>query len=217
MDRLLATLRALRAPDGCPWDREQTHESLRPHLLEEAAEAVDALGGGHDADIVEELGDVLMHVAFHAVIAEEEGRWDYGEIERVLVEKLVRRHPHVFGDDEAADAAAVEATWARVKAEERGEDAADDPAARVPRSLPALERAAALAKALDWSPPDEALRRAADGADDRDTLADALLALAVRTAKGGDAPEVLLRDALARRVEDRRAARRRDVPGASPP
>jgi len=217
MDRLLATLRALRAPDGCPWDREQTHESLRPHLLEEAAEAVDALGEGDDAHVVEELGDVLMHVGFHAVIAEEDGRWDYGEIERLLVEKLVRRHPHVFGDDEAADAAEVEATWARVKAEERGADAPADPAARVPRSLPALERAAALAKALDWSPPDGALRRAADGADDRDTLADALLALAVRAAKGGDAPEVLLRDALARRVEERRAAASHDRSGASPP
>lgn len=217
MDRLLATLRALRAPDGCPWDREQTHESLRPHLLEEAAEAVDALGEGDDAHVVEELGDVLMHVGFHAVIAEEGGRWDYGEIERLLVEKLVRRHPHVFGDDEAADAAAVEATWARVKAEERGADAPADPAARVPRSLPALERAAALAKALDWSPPDGALRRAADGADDRDTLADALLALAVRVAQGGEAPEVVLRDALARRVEARRAAARRDGSEAPPP
>jgi XTP/dITP diphosphohydrolase len=217
MDRLLATLRALRAPGGCPWDREQTHESLRPHLLEEAAEAVDALGEGDDAHVVEELGDVLMHVGFHAVIAEEDGRWDYEAVERLLVEKLVRRHPHVFGDDEAADAAAVEATWARVKAEERGVDAADDPAARVPRSLPALERAAALAKALDWSPPDDALRRAADGADDRDTLADALLALAARAAAGGDAPEVLLRDALTRRVAARRSAGPRDASGAPPP
>src|SRR6056297_2168945 len=103
MDRLLDTLRALRAPDGCPWDREQTHESLRPHLLEEAAEAVDALGGGHQAHIVEELGDVLLHVAFHAVIAEEDGRWDFTAIEATLVEKLVRRHPHVFGDASAAD------------------------------------------------------------------------------------------------------------------
>jgi XTP/dITP diphosphohydrolase len=217
MDRLLATLRALRAPDGCPWDREQTHESLRPHLLEEAAEAVDALGEGDDAHVVEELGDVLMHVAFHAVIAEEDGRWHYGDVERTLVEKLVRRHPHVFGDDEAADAAAVEATWARVKAEERGADGPADPAARVPRSLPALERAVALARALDWSPPDDALGRAADGADDRDTLADALLALALRAAKGGDAPEVLLRDALARRVAGRPAAGRSAGSGAPLP
>jgi XTP/dITP diphosphohydrolase len=223
MDRLLATLRALRAPDGCPWDREQTHESLRPHLLEEAAEAVDALAAGRAEEVVEELGDVLMQVAFHAVIAEEAGRWGYDDVERVLVEKLVRRHPHVFGDDEAADAAAVEATWARVKAQERGGGDPDDPAETVPRSLPALERAAALAKALAWAPPEPALRRAADGGDDDETLADALLALAVRAARGGRSPEVLLRDAVARRLAARQvatddeAATSADAAGATPP
>jgi XTP/dITP diphosphohydrolase len=217
MDRLLATLRALRAPDGCPWDREQTHESLRPHLLEEAAEAVDALAEGRDAEVVEELGDVLMQIAFHAVIAEEAGRWGYDDVERVLVEKLVRRHPHVFGDDEAVDAAAVEATWARVKAQERGDDDPTDPAEAVPRSLPALERAAALAKALAWAPPEAALRRAAEGDDADATLADALLALAARAARGGRSPEVLLRDALARRLAAREAGPGDDAAGGAPP
>jgi XTP/dITP diphosphohydrolase len=217
MDRLLATLRALRAPDGCPWDREQTHESLRPHLLEEAAEAVDALAAGHDAEVVEELGDVLMQVAFHAVIAEEAGRWAYADVERTLVEKLVRRHPHVFGDDEARDAAAVEATWARVKARERGGDGRRDPAETVPRSLPALERAGALAKALAWAPSEEPLRRAAAGDDADDTLADALLALAARAARGGRSPEVLLRDALARRLAARGAGAADDAAGAASP
>lgn len=203
MERLLATLRALRAPDGCPWDREQTHESLRPHLLEEAAEAVDALAGGVDSEIVEELGDVALHVGFHAVIAEEEGRWSYSDIERALVEKLVRRHPHVFGDERAADAAAVEATWARVKASERG-STTPDPAERVPRGLPALARAAALAEALDWSEPEGALQRVAATDDDRsDVLADALLALVVRAVRAGHAPELLLRDALASRLAAR--------------
>jgi len=203
MERLLATLRALRAPDGCPWDREQTHESLRPHLLEEAAEAVDALAGGVDAEIVEELGDVLLHVGFHGVIAEEEGRWSYPDIERALVEKLVRRHPHVFGDERAADAAEVEATWARVKAAERGA-ATPDPAERVPRGLPALARAAALAEALAWPAPEGALERAAAANDDRpEVLADALLALAIRAARAGHAPELLLRDALASRLAAR--------------
>lgn len=203
MERLLATLRALRAPDGCPWDREQTHESLRPHLLEEAAEAVDALAGGVDDEIVEELGDVLLHVGFHAVIAEEDGRWSYPDIERTLVEKLVRRHPHVFGDERAADAAEVEATWARVKASERG-PATSDPADRVPRGLPALARAAALAGALDWSEPEDALARAAATDDDRpEVLADALLALAIRADRAGHAPELLLRDVLASRLAGR--------------
>ncbi len=199
MDRLLATLRALRAPEGCPWDREQTHESLRPQLLEEAAEAVDALAGGRDAEVVEELGDVLLHVAFHAVIAEEEGRWDFPAVERTLVEKLVRRHPHVFGNARARDAAEVEATWARVKAEERGGRPLD-PAERVPRSLPALARAEAAAEALDWDEPAGALRRVADGDAAPEALADALLALAVRAARQGHAPELLLRDAVAGRL-----------------
>ncbi len=214
MERLLATLRALRAPDGCPWDREQTHESLRPHLLEEAAEAVDALAGGVDAEIVEELGDVALHVGFHAVIAEEDGRWSYADIERALVEKLVRRHPHVFGDERASDAAEVEATWARVKASERGA-ATPDAAERVPRGLPALARAAALAEALDWSEPEGALQHAAAADDDRtEVLADALLALAIRAVRAGHAPELLLRDALASRL----AARAKGVaePGAEP-
>ncbi|MDZ7707990.1 MAG: MazG nucleotide pyrophosphohydrolase domain-containing protein [Trueperaceae bacterium] len=202
MERLLATLRALRAPDGCPWDREQTHESLRPHLLEEAAEAVDALAGGVEADMVEELGDVLLHVGFHAVIAEEDGRWAYPDIERALVEKLVRRHPHVFGDERAEDAAEVEATWARVKASERGTETRD-PAGRVPRGLPALARAAALAEALGWSEPEGALQRLSDGHDsddDAEILADAMLALAIRAARAGRSPELLLRDALASRL-----------------
>lgn len=218
MNRLLDTLRALRAPDGCPWDREQTHESLRPHLLEEAAEAVDALGTGEDAQVVEELGDVLLHVGFHAVIAEEDGRWDFSEIERVLVEKLIRRHPHVFGDDRAEDARDVEATWARVKAEERGGEPVD-PVARVPASLPALARAAAVARALDAKAGNDQAGRDAQagragqaGHDaqagetaDRDELAEALWRLAARAARAGHDPEVLLRDRVAAEVRAVRA------------
>lgn len=199
MDRLLETLRALRAPDGCPWDREQTHESLRPHLLEEAAEAVDALAAGDDGAMVEELGDVLLHIAFHAVIAEEAGRWEFADVERTLNDKLIRRHPHVFGDEDATDAAAVEATWARIKAEERG-GRPPDPAEAVPRSLPALARAAEAARALRWREPEGALRRAAAGDDDADVLAEALLALAMRAADAGHPPELLLRDAVAARL-----------------
>ncbi len=192
MNRLLDTLRALRGPDGCPWDRAQTHESLRPHLIEEAAEAVDALASGVDADVVEELGDVLLHVGFHAVIAEGDGRWSYADVERVLVEKLVRRHPHVFGDATADDPAAVEATWARVKAEERGDDTAH-PALRVPRALPALARAAALGRALGAS---DATAGEDEGTppDDPAVLADALWSLALRAGRAGLDPETLLRD-----------------------
>ncbi len=213
MERLLEVLRALRAPDGCPWDRAQTHESLRPQLLEEAAEAVDALGSGDDDAIVEELGDVLLHVGFHAVLGEERGRFDAGTLEDALVAKLVRRHPHVFGDERAEDAADVEATWARVKAEERG-DAPRDPADGVPVHLPALARGAGLADALAWAPNDAALARAAEGADDDATLADALLALAIRAQRRGVDPEVLLRDALRVRLAGRADAMATDPHGA---
>lgn len=199
MDRLLDTLRALRAPDGCPWDREQTHQTLRPHLLEEAAEAVDALAGGRDAEVVDELGDVLLHVAFHAVIAEEAGRWDYAAVERAITEKLVRRHPHVFSDAVAEDAAAVEATWAAVKAAERGDGPDDHPATRVPRSLPALSRAGRLATALGWH--DEPAEAGGDPLD-AEGYADALLALAAAAARDGHDPELLLRDAVEARLRD---------------
>lgn len=208
MERLLATLRALRAPDGCPWDREQTHDSLRPHLLEEAAEAVDALASGHDPHVVEELGDVLLQVAFHAVIAEEEGRFDYGDVEDAIEGKLIRRHPHVFGDESAADAAAVEATWARVKAAERAEGGggAAAPGAGVPRSLPALARAAALGDELGWRADDASLARIAGraanegGKPTREAFGEALLTLALLTSRAGFDPELLLRDTLEARL-----------------
>lgn len=217
MDRLLDTLRALRAPDGCPWDRQQTHDSLRPYLLEEAAEAVDALASGHDPSTVEELGDVLLQVAFHAVIAEEEGRYAYRDIEAAISEKLVRRHPHVFGDEEASDAAAVEVTWARVKETERTHRGAAEapPAEGVPRSLPALARTAALGRALGWRARagggGAALRAVGAAAGEAgagaapvetDTLGDALLALALLVREAGHDPELLLRDRLAARLAE---------------
>lgn len=138
MQDLLHTLRRLRAPDGCPWDREQTHESLRPYLLEEAAEAVDAVAEG-PAALCGELGDVLLQVAFHAVIAQEAGTFTYSDVERGIVEKLVRRHPHVFGTVQVSGSDEVAANWEAIKAAERGgrpRRAAD----RVPAALGALAR-----------------------------------------------------------------------------
>ncbi|UBV43144.1 MazG family protein [Deinococcus taeanensis] len=141
MQDLLSIMRRLRAPGGCPWDQEQTHESLRPYLLEEAAEAADAVSRPDRAELADELGDVLLQVAFHSVIAEEEGTFSYTDVEGAIVRKLVRRHPHVFGDVTVGGSADVVRNWQAIKAAERGgrtRRAVD----RVPAGLGALTREA---------------------------------------------------------------------------
>lgn len=199
MQKLLQTMRRLRAPDGCPWDREQTHESLRPYLLEEAAEAADALHTANPAEMADELGDVLLQVAFHAVIAEEAGTFSYEDIERAIVGKLERRHPHVFGEVKVENAAQVVANWQAIKATERGERA---PADKVPRSLPALMRASELGRKLEWpggsaKEVDAALHMTGDAAEHVGRL---LLAVTDYARALGVNPELALRDAADARV-----------------
>ncbi|HZP95047.1 MAG TPA: MazG family protein [Candidatus Limnocylindria bacterium] len=128
----------LRAPDGCPWDREQTHASLRPHLLEEAYEALEALDSGDLDRLRDELGDLLLQIALHAQIAYEEGAFDISDVARRLGEKLVRRHPHVFAD--TGISGDLLAQWERIKREEReaGGQKDDSILSGVPRELPAL-------------------------------------------------------------------------------
>ena len=158
----------LREPDGCPWDREQTHASLRNHLLEEAYEVYDALEGGATPELAGELGDLLLQVVLHAQLAAEQGVFDLTDVWTALASKIVRRHPHVFGDAEAATASDVNRQWERIKAGERAEAAEaaagngtdGEPAPKsaldgISRSLPALaasqemqERAANLG--YDW-------------------------------------------------------------------
>jgi uncharacterized protein YabN with tetrapyrrole methylase and pyrophosphatase domain len=124
----------LRLPDGCPWDREQTHESLRKHLLEEAYEVYDALGRGASPDLADELGDLLLQVVLHAQLAAEAGIFDLADVQAGLATKIVRRHPHVFGDAEARTAADVTRQWETIKATERA-DAARTAAARTPADV----------------------------------------------------------------------------------
>src|SRR5260370_38528881 len=127
--------RRLRAPDGCPWDREQTHESLRPYLLEEAHELLEVIDRGlDDGKLREELGDVLFQVAMHAAIAEQEGRFDAARVSEAAAAKMVSRHPHVFGDEQVADAAEGLRLWERRKAAEaaRAGRAYETPVDRVP-------------------------------------------------------------------------------------
>jgi MazG family protein len=144
--RLIAVVDRLRDPDGCPWDRKQTLETVVPHLVEEAHELVEAVEARDDAHALEEAGDVLMGIVLLARIAEQEGRFDLSAIADGVAAKLVRRHSHVFGDVVAGDAAAAVANWEAVKRAEREGKAEDASAlAGVPVALPALQRAARLA------------------------------------------------------------------------
>jgi tetrapyrrole methylase family protein/MazG family protein len=133
----------LRLPDGCPWDREQTHETLRNHLLEEAYEVYDALGSGATPALAEELGDLLLQVVLHAQLAAEEGVFDLTDVNAAIASKIVRRHPHVFGDAEVRTSSDVNRQWERIKADERaggdgGTEATNGALDGVSRILPAL-------------------------------------------------------------------------------
>ena len=132
----------LRAPGGCPWDREQTHESLKRNLLEEAHEALEAIDGGDPEVLTEELGDLLVQIAFHADIAREAGTFEMGDVVERINRKLIRRHPHVFADEKVSDAREVERNWERIKAEERAASGnRKSPVDGIPASLPALAAA----------------------------------------------------------------------------
>ncbi|MBV9222306.1 MAG: nucleoside triphosphate pyrophosphohydrolase [Methylobacteriaceae bacterium] len=154
LSRLLEIMAALRHPQtGCPWDIEQTFASIAPYTIEEAYEVADAIGRGDLVDLKEELGDLLLQVVFHARLAQELGAFDFGDVVEAITSKLVRRHPHVFGDARALSADAVRALWGKIKADEgterRRHRQMQDPVqssalAGIPAALPALSRAAKL-------------------------------------------------------------------------
>lgn len=219
--RLIDIMHRLRAPGGCPWDREQTPESLRPYLLEETYEVLDALATGDDASICDELGDLLLQVVFHAELAAESTRFSIADVATAISDKLVRRHPHVFADVVVADSAEVLRNWQQIKAQERGDQPAQ-PLARleaVSRSLPALARAdeigrKAAAIGFDWRTVDGVRAKVVeelaevDGAlttNDAGALhqeiGDLLLAVASLGRHVGVSPELALRDATERFLE----------------
>ena len=152
----------LRDPEnGCPWDLQQTHETLRPSLIEESAEVLDAIESGDLANLREELGDLLLQVVFHAQLARENGDFDINDVVQTINEKLVRRHPHIFGDVKADDAATVKANWDAIKAREKAErgEIQTSILGEVPTELPALASALKISKraakvGFEW--PDEA-------------------------------------------------------------
>jgi len=158
-DQLLAIMRRLRAPGGCPWDAEQTHESLTRYLLEETYEVIEAIDEKSSQHLKEELGDLLLQPVFHAAIAEEAGEFTMDDVISTLCEKLIRRHPHVFGDLDIKDSNAQIENWERIKKQEKGTERISA-LSGVPSCLPALLRAHKVSEkaarvGFDWEHSDQ--------------------------------------------------------------
>ena len=219
IERLLSIMERLRGPQGCPWDREQTLKTLRPYVLEETYEVLEAIDAGDPREHCAELGDLLLQIVFQAQLMKEEGRFEFADVADAISNKLVSRHPHVFGDAIAKDADAVLRQWAALKREENlkkggGESVLEG----VPREMPALARADRLTEkasriGFDW--PNVAGARAklseeigeldeAIASGNREEieheLGDALFALANVSRKLGMPPEEALRGTLRRFV-----------------
>ena len=161
-DDLVTVMQRLRAPNGCPWDREQTHASLKKDLIEECYELNDAIDEQDDAHIIEELGDVLMLVVFHSVIADEQGRFNEADVADGVIKKLIYRHPHVFGSDVLKSADEVLVKWDELKRKEKQQKSYKDVLCSVPKGFPALMRSQKIQKkagkvGFDWNRAEDAL------------------------------------------------------------
>jgi tetrapyrrole methylase family protein/MazG family protein len=143
---LIAIMRLLRSGDGCPWDREQTHGSIRMNVIEEAYEVAEAIDASDDAVLNEELGDLLLQIVFHAQMGSEAGSFDFNSVCDVICKKLVYRHPHVFGSLEVSGTSEVLRNWEELKSKSKGEDKASDSLENVPKLLPALMRGEKVGK-----------------------------------------------------------------------
>jgi len=144
LDPLVEVMDRLLAPGGCPWDREQTHESLRPYVVEEAYEVVGAIDSGDPAKLEDELGDLLLQVVFHAALARREARFDVNDVIGTITAKLLRRHPHVFGESQAGTPEAVLRQWEDIKRQEAGAGGREATTPRLEAHLPALMQAQKL-------------------------------------------------------------------------
>jgi nucleoside triphosphate diphosphatase len=173
--RLLEIMAALRTPKtGCPWDLEQNFATIAPYTLEEAYEVADAIARNDLTDLKEELGDLLLQVVFHARMAQEQHAFEFGDVVQAITEKLIRRHPHVFGDEHSHTPQAVEGLWDRIKAQEkaaRNGGQSEGALAGVPVGLPALTRALKLQQkaskvGFDWNDPRAVLRKIREEADE---------------------------------------------------
>jgi uncharacterized protein YabN with tetrapyrrole methylase and pyrophosphatase domain len=208
IDDLLAVMARLRGPDGCPWDREQDHRTLRQHALEEVYELIDAIEAGDDHELAEELGDLLLQVVFHCQLGRERGAFDFDRVARLITDKLIRRHPHVFGGVKVRDVDQVWANWEKIKhAEKQGTHRERTSALDgIPRHLPALLRAEKLVKKARRA---KLLPAARAGRRSRAQLARRLFALAAEAqARGWSAEELLRREVNRAEKQLRRRERR---------
>ena len=210
---LVRVMARLRGPGGCPWDREQTHRSLARHLLEETHEVLEAIDADDRERLREELGDVLLQVAFHSQMAADDGAWDVDDVAQGIVEKLIRRHPHVFGGVEVSGADEVLVNWERIKVEEKGERSIEDD---IPPTLPALARASKVQRratgfGFDWRTEEGALAKLREEVGEleeartpeeaEEELGDVLFAAAAVARKLGVDPESALRRTTTRFAE----------------
>jgi tetrapyrrole methylase family protein/MazG family protein len=210
-EELVRIMSVLRAPDGCPWDREQTHMSLRKHLVEEAYEAVAAIEAGDDSEMRDELGDILLQVVFHAQIAEEEGRFDIDDVADAIVTKLLRRHPHIFGDAVAETPDAVMANWDEIKRHEKPEKTLLE---GIAPTLPALTYAEKISRravsvGFEWETVEDVWAKVHEEIDElkaeapgspgaEDELGDVLFSMVNVGRKMGIDPEQALRSTCAK-------------------
>jgi uncharacterized protein YabN with tetrapyrrole methylase and pyrophosphatase domain len=214
---LLKVMARLRSPTGCPWDREQSHMTLRRHAIEEVYELIDAIEARDDAEMAEELGDLLLQVVFHCQLASERGAFDFEKVTRHLVDKLIRRHPHVFGKVKVKDVDEVWANWEKIKkAEKHGTKHARHSALDgVPKHLPSLLRAEKLVKKARKA------RLIVDGKkparkSSKSALATELFELAAFAQTQGWSAEELLTDEIERRSQQLRKTERAASTPVSP-
>ncbi len=220
VEKLVAVMARLRGPDGCPWDREQTLKTLRPYLLEETYEVLEAIDVGDPREHCEELGDLLLQIVFQSQLAQEEGKFELADVADAIASKLVSRHPHVFGDASVKDAEGVLRQWAALKKKEKeARGGGKSVLEGVPREMPSLARAERLTEkasriGFDWPDADGARRKIdeelreldeAIASRDRqrmeDELGDVLFAVANLSRKLSLPPEEALRRTLGRFIE----------------
>ena len=206
--RLIEIMAALRTPKtGCPWDLEQSFETIAPYTIEEAYEVADAIARRDLVDLKDELGDLLLQVVYHARIAEEQGAFAFGDVVEAVTKKMIRRHPHVFGDGTARDPSAVKATWDQIKAEERAEKAAERGGASSSNPSPESRDSSHIGRRSDHAPCSDARRQVA-GQSRQGRLRLAEPSARVREAEGRDRR---VRGSGAPLRSSRRPARRRGV------